>query len=105
MMDNCKRLDAASHVPWIILSGGVDFDLFVRQVEIASKAGASGFLAGRALWQEATSIATREQRQEFFNTVVVDRLRVLMAAANAYGTPWFKKVSAPVISEDWYKAY
>ncbi len=105
MMDNCKRLDAASHVPWIILSGGVDFDLFVRQVEIASRVGASGFLAGRALWQEATSIATREERQEFFNTVVVDRLNVLMAVANAYGTPWFKKVSAPVISEDWYKNY
>ncbi len=105
MIDNCKRLNDASQVPWIILSGGVDFDLFVRQVEIACKAGASGFLAGRALWQEATSIASRQARQEFFQTTVVDRLRILMAAANAYGTPWHRKVSAPSIEEDWYKSY
>lgn len=105
MLDNCRRLDEASQVPWIILSGGVDFELFVRQVEIACKAGASGFLAGRALWQEATSITSREARQEFFQTTVVDRLRILMAAANAYGTPWHRKVSAPVVVEDWFKSY
>ena len=105
MLDNCKRLNEASQVPWIILSGGVDFDLFVRQVEIASKAGASGFLGGRALWQEATSIKSRQARQEFFQTTVVDRLRIIMAAANAYGTPWYRKVSAPAVVEDWYKAY
>ena len=105
MLDNCKRLNDASQVPWIILSGGVDFDLFVRQVEIASKAGASGFLGGRALWQEATSIKSRQARQEFFQTTVVDRLRIIMAAANAYGTPWYRKVSAPAVVEGWYKAY
>lgn len=105
MLDNCKRLDSASQVPWIILSGGVDFDLFVRQVEIASKAGACGFLAGRALWQEATSIKSREERQEFFRTTVVDRLRILMSVANAYGTPWYRRISAPAIEEGWYQSY
>jgi len=105
MLDNCKRLNDASMVPWIILSGGVDFGLFVRQVGIACKAGASGFLAGRALWQEATSITSREARQKFFQTTVVDRLGILMAVANAYGTPWYKKVSAPAIAEGWYKSY
>ena len=105
MLENCKRLNEASQVPWIILSGGVDFQLFVRQVEIACKAGASGFLAGRALWQEATSIASREERQEFLETTVVDRLYLLMAVANAYGTPWYEKVSAPMIEEGWYKSY
>ncbi len=105
MLENCKRLDGATQVPWIILSGGVDFDLFVRQVEIASKAGASGFLAGRALWQEATSIASRKERQEFFRTTVVDRLRILMAVVNAYGTPWYRKVDAPVVEEGWFKSY
>ncbi|TFH37215.1 MAG: tagatose 1,6-diphosphate aldolase [Dehalococcoidia bacterium] len=105
MLENCKRLNEASQVPWIILSGGVDFQLFVRQVEIACKAGASGFLAGRALWQEATSIASREERQDFLETTVVDRLYLLMAVANAYGTPWYEKVSAPMIEEGWYKSY
>ena len=105
MLDSCKRLDEASQVPWIILSGGVDFELFVRQVELACKAGASGFLAGRALWQEATSITTREKRQEFFQTTVVDRLHLLMAVANAYGTPWYQKVGAPDVEQGWFKSY
>ena len=105
MLDSCKRLNEASKSPWIILSGGVDFDLFVRQVEIASKAGASGFLAGRALWQEATSIKSRAARQEFFQTTVVDRLNIIMSVANAYGTPWHARVSAPVVTEDWYTSY
>ncbi|GAI65110.1 unnamed protein product, partial [marine sediment metagenome] len=30
--------------------------LFYQEVELACQAGASGFLAGRALWQEATQI-------------------------------------------------
>jgi len=105
MLEFCKRLDGASEVPWIILSGGVDFEWFKRQVEIACKAGASGFLGGRALWQEATSMESREERIEFFNTVVVDRLRLITAIADAYGTPWFARVDAPEVSEDWHAAY
>jgi len=105
MLEYCKRLDGASRVPWIILSGGVDFRLFVRQVEIACRAGASGFLGGRALWQEATSMASREQRQEFFQTTVVDRLRLAMAVADAYATPWYKRAEAPAIVDGWYRSY
>jgi len=105
MQEYCKRLDGASRVPWIILSGGVDFRLFVRQVEIACRAGASGFLGGRALWQEATSMASREQRQEFFQTTVVDRLRLIMAVADAYATPWYKRAEAPAIVDGWYRSY
>jgi len=105
MLEFCKRLDGASKVPWIILSGGVGFRFFVRQVEIACRAGASGFLGGRALWQEATSMASRERRQEFFQTTVVDRLRVLMAIADAYATPWHKRSEAPSIVDGWYRAY
>ncbi|MBN1857029.1 MAG: tagatose 1,6-diphosphate aldolase [Dehalococcoidia bacterium] len=105
MLEFCKRLDGNSEVPWIILSAGVDFSSFQREVEIASKAGASGFLAGRALWQEATSMKTREQRVEFFHTTVVERLRVISALADAYGTPWFERVGAPSIVEGWEAGY
>lgn len=37
-------------MPWVILSSGVDADIFGRAVSIAMKGGASGFLAGRAVW-------------------------------------------------------
>ena len=105
MLEFCKELDAASEVPWIILSGGVDFELFKRQVEIACKAGASGFLGGRALWQEATTMESRDERIEFFNTTVVDRLRLITAIADAYGTPWFARVDTPETAEDWLATY
>lgn len=49
----CARLDDGIDVPWVILSAGVDFDDFKTQVEIACKAGASGFVAGRSIWRDA----------------------------------------------------
>ena len=49
LINLCHQLDMASQVPWVILSAGVDFELFCQQVEIACQAGASGFLEiGRA---------------------------------------------------------
>lgn len=105
MSEYCKRLSDASVSPWIILSAGVGFEDFVREVEIACKAGASGFLGGRALWQEATSMKSREERRSFFRTTVVDRLRILTAVVDAFGSSWQKRVTPPVIVENWYKAY
>lgn len=46
----CERLTAAVAGPWVILSSGVSPDLFPEAVQIACEAGASGFLAGRAVW-------------------------------------------------------
>ena len=48
-----------------LLSAGADYKTFNRQVEIACKAGASGFLAGRALWQEGVQISSRKERADF----------------------------------------
>jgi tagatose-1,6-bisphosphate aldolase len=48
--DACAELDDGISVPWVLLSAGVGFDDFSTQVEIASAAGASGFMAGRAIW-------------------------------------------------------
>ena len=55
----CARLDAAVEVPWVILSAGVGYADFKRQVEIASAAGGSGFPAGRSIWRDAVSIHVR----------------------------------------------
>lgn len=89
----CQQLNEASRVPWVLLSGGVSFDVFSRQVEIACKAGASGFLAGRSLWQEATSIASRTERLRFLERTVAPRLDHLANIANTYGTPWYSRVT------------
>jgi sulfofructosephosphate aldolase len=39
--------------PWVVLSQGVTIDAFPRAVEGAMRGGASGFLAGRAIWSDA----------------------------------------------------
>lgn len=106
----CQQLDAASKVPWVILSAGVDFDLFHQQVEIACRAGASGFLAGRAIWKEAMPITDKEERVRFLSTTAVDRMEKLNALANKYAPPWYKKYGLKAdklasISEGWYQSY
>jgi len=105
LLDLCHQLDEASQVPWVILSGGVNFDLFHRQVEVACQAGASGFLAGRALWQEATQIVSRRERSKFLETTVVERLKALSNLANTHGTPWHTKFEPSEIDERWYSSY
>ena len=51
--DACAELDAASRVPWVLLSGGVDDATFEAQVQTACEAGASGALVGRSVWSPA----------------------------------------------------
>lgn len=51
----CKELDAGISVPWVILSAGVGYAEFKAQLEIACRAGASGYLAGRSVWRDAVS--------------------------------------------------
>ena len=41
--------------PWVLLSGGADRNSFLRVLEYAYAAGASGFLAGRSIWWDAAS--------------------------------------------------
>jgi tagatose 1,6-diphosphate aldolase len=106
----CQELNQASRLPWVLLSAGVDFDSFKRQVEIACKAGASGFLAGRALWQEGAQILSREERMSFFQNMAAPRLKELAEIADHYGKPWYLKLGAKdgkfaTLAEGWYRSY
>ena len=110
LLDLCQELDRASRLPWVLLSAGVDFDSFKKQVEIACKAGASGFLAGRALWQEGAQIRSRQKRKDFFKNVAFTRLRELVEIADKYGKPWYLKLGVEdgkfaSVPEGWYRDY
>jgi len=110
LVELCRQLDSSSRVPWVILSAGVDFEVFCQEVEIACEAGASGFLGGRAIWQEAMDIEDERERVKYLSTVAVDRLKKLNEIAGKYAVPWYKKygVSAAElarISETWYQEY
>ncbi len=106
----CQNLSRASRLPWVLLSAGTDFKHFRREVEIACRAGASGFMAGRALWQEAAQIASREQRLSFFRSKTVSRLKEIAATAEKWGTPWYVKLGYPdgrfpELPDGWYRSY
>lgn len=45
--------EATAGRPWVMLSAGAPPDRFARVLELAYEAGASGFLAGRAIWWQA----------------------------------------------------
>jgi len=110
LINLCHKLDVTSQVPWVILSAGVDFELFRQQVEIACQAGASGFLAGRAIWQEAMHIDDARDRVKYLSTVGADRLKLLTEIASKYAVPWYKKYGASAhelagVSENWYQKY
>jgi len=108
--DACERLDAAALAPWILLSAGVDFETFARQVKIACQAGASGFLGGRAIWEEAMSLPDVRERREWLSSVGRERLRILHDIAREYGKPWWKKWSDSLVdlanvNPNWYQSY
>ncbi len=107
-LELCKELDSASEVPWALLSAGVDYDTFFRQVLITSQAGASGFLAGRAIWQEVPKLPP-EERDHFLATTSVMRLENIANVANAYGRPWFehRNFDHPIcpVGEGWHERY
>lgn len=87
--DACAELNAASPVPWALLSGDEPFDTFKRQLQIACENGCSGFLVGRSVWRDAATLAGAA-RDDFLETTARPRLRELAAIADRYATPWHR---------------
>ncbi|MEM6528274.1 MAG: hypothetical protein AAF653_08255, partial [Chloroflexota bacterium] len=102
--EGCAELSEASDVPWVLLSAGVDFETFVQQTTIACEAGASGFLAGRAIWKEVVDKAP-EDRDAFLSGQATDRLKHLLEIAGEKSRPWSEFYSAPGSSERWFDSY
>ena len=102
----CRAVSAASPRPWAVLSAGVDFEVFSRQVEVACRAGASGYIAGRSLWKEGIPLPSAG-RVEFLNTVAAGRLDRLTEIAGRYARPWrdFFPGLANEIQEGWHMSY
>jgi tagatose 1,6-diphosphate aldolase len=98
-----QALDAACEVPWTLLSAGVPFEVFARQAEFACRAGASGVIAGRAIWAEAVELAGAE-RTRFLQTTGIERMQRLADICRTHGTTWKRKSALPVLDDGWYQA-
>jgi sulfofructosephosphate aldolase len=79
----CERISAAVPVPWVVLSQGVSIEDFPTALRTACHAGASGFLAGRAIWSDTLSDPTPLLRAR-----AVDRLRGLAELVDESARPW-----------------
>lgn len=84
--ESCLEVTEASPGPWTLLSAGVDFETYARQLAVACAAGASGFVAGRAVWNDLVvggfsedDAPLREARR---------RLGHLVEIATTRGAPW-----------------
>lgn len=100
----CEAVSQVAQVPWVLLSAGVDFDTFAEQTEIACQAGASGYLAGRAIWKESV-IMSPEDRATFLREVAVPRTQKLNAIADRYARPWTEFYQTQAFSRGWYSGY
>jgi sulfofructosephosphate aldolase len=81
----CRRIDAAVRCPWVVVSSGVEPDDFPAAVEGACRAGASGILAGRAVWRETLPA---DDPAVLLRTRSVPRLRQLAEIVDRHGRPW-----------------
>jgi tagatose 1,6-diphosphate aldolase len=100
----CAEISSASRVPWILLSAAVDYPVYLRQVEIACRAGASGIAVGRAVWQEAVELRGAA-RADFLKNVARPRMERLATLCADTGKPWTDFYTPPEIHSEWYKTY
>jgi tagatose 1,6-diphosphate aldolase len=91
LQDNLRKLDQASERPWVLLSAGVDFPEYKKQVEMAMKAGASGILGGRAFWKEFFLQEGPAAREKFARGECVERIRQAHEIVMAQAKPWFAR--------------
>lgn len=63
--------------PWIILTRGVDFNLFCKKLRESVAEGGSGFLAGRSLWQELLTLKDANKREEFLAHLLPERVEIV----------------------------
>ena len=111
--DFCEEISNRSRVPWVILSAGVDIEEFLINVEIASESGASGFLAGRAVWKEFTKFFPDESKMSLWlkTSGVENYFRLVEASDKAlpyFEHPLFESYANIEIEnggENWYVEY
>jgi tagatose-1,6-bisphosphate aldolase len=100
----CAELTEASPVPWTLLSAGESFETFKQQLGVACRAGCSGFVGGRSIWQEAARLAGAAQA-DFLTNTARRRFLELQQVALAEGTPWTQRFVPGRVDEYWFQQY
>ena len=80
IVDASRSVTAAIPCPWVVLSNGVAPDAFDDAAAAACEGGASGFLAGRAIW---TASRVAPDVEAHLRDVAAPRLQALAARIDA----------------------
>jgi tagatose 1,6-diphosphate aldolase len=91
LRDNLQALSEASERPWVLLSAGVDYPDYLKQVHMAMEAGASGVLGGRAFWKEYFLQDGQEARSRFAATTGLARVTEVDALVRERAEPWYAR--------------
>jgi tagatose 1,6-diphosphate aldolase len=91
LQENLHKLDDASDRPWVLLSAGVDFPDYKKQVEMAVRAGASGVLGGRAFWKEYFLQDGQAAREKFAREEAANRVKQIDDIVQRHAKPWFAR--------------
>ena len=83
------ELDKATQRPWVMLSAGANMGDFKRILSHAYKAGASGYLAGRAIWQSAfAKYPDMDAIGDALKAEAVPYMKELNKMTDDHATPW-----------------
>jgi sulfofructosephosphate aldolase len=82
---NAARISEAIGSPWVVLSNGVKQPFFNDAVKACAMGGASGFLAGRAVWAD---IVGAVDIPKALREVSIPRLEALAEVVDTYAKPW-----------------
>lgn len=100
----CEQISAASQIPWVLLSAGVEFEVFSEQTRIACESGASGFLAGRAIWKESV-VMSQSDRMTFLKEKATPRLKTLIHISQHNARPWTEFYKPMAVAQGWHESY
>ena len=82
---NAERISEAIGSPWVVLSNGVKQPFFNDAVKACAMGGASGFLAGRAVWAD---IVGSPDIPKALRDISIPRLQQLAEIVDTHAKPW-----------------
>lgn len=105
-----SALGATVSIPWIMLTAGSGIESFRESLRYAFRAGASGYLGGRALWsRQAESYPDLETIAHLIETDMVPVAKQLQQLTRNHAKPWHEAIPKsdrpPFSSANFYETY
>jgi tagatose 1,6-diphosphate aldolase len=101
----CEELDEACgrDVPWVLLGGGAPAEALERQIEQACRAGASGFIVGRTLFDPGL-VPDPHESEAALREQSVPMLERFARAARRHARPWRERIGeVPPPPHGWWQ--